>query len=344
MWKFGVKLFLMFFSFISVIFIALIAFNQYNMDKLAPTIENMPAEMPPPPPPMHIPLIFIIILSFIFIFFIVRYINKNFIAPLMHIEDNVKKIKEGSFDVSFNTKSENKEIQDTFQTLNEMTEGLKQKEKLYDNFIQNIVHDLRAPVVAQERAMEILSDEFEDNPLVRGLVSNNDAFLKMINEIIEAFSQKDIKVEKSHFNLHKLTSSVAEALRPSAELKNIEIKNTVKTDLVVYADYLSLNRIIANLVSNAIENIENDKTITISAKKDDKEATVVVEDNGAGIEDTESIFKKYASSNKSGKKTVSGLGLAIVAELVKKNNGTITVESEIDKYTKFIIGLPNEQN
>ena len=341
MGKFVIKFFLIFFSFISILFFSLIAFNEYNMDKMMPS-GNLPTEALPPPPPAFIPFIFIMIISFIFIFFVVRYINKNFVEPLIHIENNVKKIKEGSYDVEFKTKSENKEIRDTFLTLNEMTEGLKQREKLYDNFIQNIVHDLRAPVVAQERAMEILSEEFRDNPLVKGLTSNNDAFLKMINEIIEAFSQKDIKVEKSHFNLFKLVNSVAEALRPSIELKNIKIINKVEENLVIFADYLSFNRIIANLVSNAIENIENNKTITISAKKNNEKVTVVVEDNGSGIKDVKGIFKKYVSSNKSGKKAVSGLGLAIVAELVKKNDGKISLESEVDKYTKFIIELPNE--
>ena len=338
--KFAVKFFLIFLSFISILFFSLITFNELQTNRIMSV--NTILQDAPPHPPVYIPFILIMILSFIFIFFVVKYINKNFIKPLLQIEDNVKQIKEGSYDVRFTTKSENKEIRDTFSTLNDMTEGLKQKEKLYDNFIQSIVHDLRAPVIAQERAMEVLSEEFEDNSLVKGLVSNNDAFLKMINEIIEAFSQKDTKVEKTHFALSKLVDSVVEALKPSSELKNIKIINRVDSNLTIYADYLSFNRIIANLISNAIENIENNKIITISAKKDNEKVHVVVEDNGAGIKDLNSIFKKYSSLNKSGKKVVSGLGLAIVAELVRKNDGTISAESEENKYTKFIIELPNE--
>ena len=340
--KFTVKFFIIFFSFISLLFFSLIAFNEHKMSEMMPPAEAM-SDMPPPPP-AFIPLIAIAIVSFIFIFFVVRYISKNFVEPLVQIENNVKKIKNGIYDTEFKTTSENKEICDTFDTLNDMVEGLKQKEKLNDNFIQNIVHDLRAPVVAQERAIEILSEEFEGNPLVQGMVSNNDAFLKLINEIIEAFSQKEYKVEKTHFNLSKLADSIIEVLKPSAELKNIEIRNLISKNLVIFADYLSFNRIIANLVSNAIENIENNKNIVLSAKKDNQKIFITVEDNGSGIKDIDNIFKKYSSSNKSAKKSVSGLGLAIVAELVQKNDGIISVESEKDKYTKFIIELKNEEN
>jgi len=376
MGKFIFKFFIIFFSFISILFFSLISFNEHRMnrteqpsyqsgftverDQMRPNYDryDMPQRPTPPDmrsrgpqgsaahsaPPAFIPFIFIMLLSFIFIYFVLRYIAKTFVEPLEQIKENVKKIKDGTLDVEFTTDSENKEILTTFETLNNMTEGLKQKEKLYDNFIQNIVHDLRAPVIAQERAMEILGEEFEDNPLVKGLVSNNDAFLKMINEIIEAFSQRDVKLEKTEFNLSKMVDSIIEALRPASDSKNIKTVNLVENDLTIYADYLSFNRIVANLVSNAIENIDEGKTVKVKAFKTRSDSTIIVEDNGAGIEDTEKIFKKYSSSNKSGKKAVSGLGLAIVAELVKKNDGTIRVESELGKYTKFIIELNNGKN
>ena len=341
MTKFTLKFFMVFFSFISILFFSLIAFNEYNTDKMMPPQMIMETMPPPPPPPMYIPLIFIMFISFISVFFVAKYINKNFIEPLLKIEENVKKIKNGNYNVIFSSNSENKEIKETFSTLNEMTTSLKQKEELFDNFIQNIVHDLRAPVVAQERAMEVLKEEFENNSLVKGLIDNNDAFLKLINEIIEAFKQKEIKVEKTDFNLSKLVNSVIEVFKPSYEAKNIKIDNIISSDMIVFADYLSFNRIIANLISNAIENIENGKKIVLSAKKTDKTVIVTVEDNGSGIKDIENIFKKYSSSNKFSKKSVSGLGLAIVAELVDKNNGKISVESELNKYTKFIIEVPN---
>ena len=341
MTKFTLKFFMVFFSFISILFFSLIAFNEYNTDKMMPPQMIMETMPPPPPPPMYIPLIFIMFISVIFVFFVAKYINKNFIEPLLKIEENVKKIKNGNYNVIFSSNSENKEIKETFSTLNEMTTSLKQKEELFDNFIQNIVHDLRAPVVAQERAMEVLKEEFENNSLVKGLIDNNDAFLKLINEIIEAFKQKEIKVEKTDFNLSKLVNSVIEVFKPSYEAKNIKIDNIISSDMIVFADYLSFNRIIANLISNAIENIENGKKIVLSAKKTDKTVIVTVEDNGSGIKDIENIFKKYSSSNKFSKKSVSGLGLAIVAELVDKNNGKISVESELNKYTKFIIEVPN---
>ena len=100
MGKFVFKFFIIFFSFISLLFFSLIAFNGQSMEKMMSQGAQF-AGNAPPPPPVIVPFIFIMVLSFIFIYFVLRYINKNFVEPLEQIESNVKKIKEGSLDVEF---------------------------------------------------------------------------------------------------------------------------------------------------------------------------------------------------------------------------------------------------
>lgn len=360
MHKFTLKVFIILIMMISGLFFSLILFQKMAMEK---TMEmnsfgrnsymqmsapiNNPHDLSENEPPFGIPLMFIVVVSSIFIIIVLKYIESNFIIPLSDIEANIKKIKEGSLEVKFQTKCENETTKETFSILNEMVQELKQKEKLQDNFIQNLIHDLRTPVIAQERAMEILSEEMEDNPLVKGMVDNNDAYLKMINYIIEAFSAKEVKIEKINFNLSELVKNITQALKSAADTKNISIKSEINSDFVLFADYISFNRIMMNLVSNAIENIENGKTVTIKAFKNDEKTTVIVEDNGHGIDedDMKFLFTKYVSKKKTGsKKSVSGLGLSIVQSLVHKNNGTICVNSKKDEYTKFIIELPNKEN
>lgn len=346
------KFFIIFVSMISIMFFSLIFFHKASMEKMAP---DFVSQMPPGnefinmerqkhTPPMNVPIVIILGLSSILVYLILNYINKNFIIPLSLIEKNVKQIKNGVLDVDFVSNSENAQIIDTFKTLNEMTSELKQKEKLQDNFIQNLIHDLRSPVIAQERAIEILQDEFEGNELIEGMAENNEAYLKMINDIIEALSQKEVKIEKIEFNFSKLADKIISALEPVSSKKNIEIKKSIQDDFTVWADYLSVNRIVLNLVSNAIENLDNDKRVIISAVKNANSTIITIEDNGKGMnsEQIERLFKKYVSGNKSSKKSVSGLGLSIVKDLVNKNNGTINVESQENLYTKFIIELPNK--
>lgn len=364
MHKFTLKIFIILITMISGLFFLLILFQKMAMEKTMEmnsygyppqasmrTFSNMPSNIPSGAPenepPFAVPLMFIVVVSSIFIIIVLKYIEVNFIIPLSDIETNIKKIKEGSLEVKFQTKCENETTKETFLTLNEMVQELKEKEKLQDNFIQNLVHDLRTPVIAQERAMEILSEEMEDNPLIKGMVENNDAYLKMINYIIDAFSKKEVKIEKIDFNLSIPVKNVITALKSASDAKNITVKSEVSPDFILYADYISINRIIMNLVSNAIENIENDKTVTIKALKDNEKTTLIVEDNGHGIEEDniKLLFAKYISIKKTNsKKSVSGLGLSIVQNLVHKNGGIIYVNSKKDEYTKFIIELPNKEN
>ena len=359
--RFILKFYIVFITIISLMFFSLVFFQKHNMEKRHESMHFFEQQMhemnddfsfqkAPPPrkkhkqPPLAVPIIIIFGISSVFVCIVLSHINKTYIKPLLTIQDNVKKIKDGSLNVEFETKSKDKNITDTFETMNDMVQGLQQREKLQNNYIRNLVHDLRAPVIAQERAMEILSDEMKDNQLVEGMTKNNDAYLKMINAIIESFSHDDIKIEKMDFDFSKLADTVVEALQPMAKAKNIELRTAIQDKLTVRADYLSFNRIILNLVSNAIENIDQNKTVTIEAKQNPQTTVITIVDNGKGLkeEDKNNLFKNHLKENLSGKKSVSGLGLSIVYDLVVQNGGSIRVESEEDKYTKFIIELKNE--
>lgn len=308
-----------------------------------------PYHFPQPPmqkqePPIFIPLLLILGLSSIFILCFLHHINKSFVTPLYLIQNNLKEIKDGNLNISFKSRNENKAISETYTTLNEMIEGLKEKEKLQNNFVQSLAHDLRAPIVAQERAISILQEEFNNHELLDGMMSSNDKYLKMINLILEAYSEREIKIDKINIELHKITTSVIKELTPIAKSKNITILNKIPQDFNVYADFISINRIIMNLVSNAIENIENGKKVEISALKKNNKTLINIIDNGSGIseEKLKTIFDKYASGNKTGRKVISGLGLHIVKDLVTQNGGTINVSSKENEYTKFTIEIPNK--
>ncbi len=357
-----IKFFILFVFGISFLFFSLIFFQEQSIKKHPPippsefviqgNIQPMPPSMPPngmhpeiEEPPIYVPCIFVVLLSSIFLFILFRYLDKNFIAPLLLIESKLKEINQGNLNVKFETKSENKAVLDTFKILNSMVLGLIEKEKLQDEFIQNLAHDLRSPVVAQERAIAILKDEFKDHELLDGLLQNSETYLKMINLIIEAHNKREITVNKIKIDFKNLVNVIFNALKPLSDTKNIQLVNNVAPEAFVYADYVSMNRIIMNLVSNSIENIGFDKTIKVSLENKTDKTIIVVEDNGQGIakENQDRIFSKYVSNNKSGKKAISGLGLYIVKELIQKNSGQITLQSEENKYTKFIMEFPNEK-
>ncbi|MBQ8636184.1 HAMP domain-containing histidine kinase [bacterium] len=353
--KFILKFFVFYVFLIFVLFFSLITFQKKTEEKMypMPTFQTeMPHEnMPMPPhsrehnPPVAIPLLAITFIAVVPIYVFLKYISVNFITPLDVIKSNIQKIKSRNLDVVFKTDSDDKSTQETFCELNLMVEGLKQKEKLQGNLIQNIAHDLRAPIFAQERALDILKEEFENHEILSALSENNDLYLKMINLIIDSFGEKEITIEKINFELSNEIDKIIKTFMPSALKKQIKLVNNVSQNFSVFADYVAMNRILANLISNAIENIDNNKEVKIYGKYENENAIIIVEDNGKGInkENISTLFDKYTSFDKTERKKTSGLGLFIVKDLVSKNGGNIEVESEENLYTRFKITLPKEK-
>ena len=298
-----------------------------------------------PKPPIAIPII-ILALSCVGLCLIwTKYLKKTFILPLKDIIQGLEEFKKGNLDIKFETNSENDFIINAFKTLNLMVENTKEKEKLKSNHIQNLVHDLRAPILAQDRALKILKEEFEEHELVEGLEKNTKKYINLINLILESYQyhSSEMKIKKCEVNFDYLIKDIIRELQPLAKEKNISISYCKQNDNpVIYADYFSLTRIMTNLIANSIENIENDKTITIKFEND-KQICIIVEDNGCGIEEEKlkTIFDRYASDSKT--KVVSGLGLNIVKELVEKNDGKIIAQSVLNKYTRFKIVFNKEE-
>lgn len=349
--KFIIKYLIIFTSIISFMFFSLTGFHQYKMEikdenfniRNNDTEIDIASPQPPPQnPPTSIPLIFIILVSSVFTYIVLRNIHKNYVKPLTDIQDGVKKIKNGNLETRFEAMSESKAVKETNLALNEMVETIQEKEKLQDDFIRSIIHDLRAPIVAQERAMEILNEEMQDNELVKGLMENNNTYLKLVNGIIDTFSQREIVIEKTTFNLNKLLDSIFTALESLFDSKNIKLIRHVDHNFMVWSDYISLNRIIMNLIYNALENIDCGKVITIRAIHNEKSDNIIIEDNGKGLNRAQisTLFTRHIKRSELENKLISGIGLSIVHDLVVQNDGTINVESEENLYTRFTIELP----
>ncbi|GBF23053.1 two-component system, NtrC family, nitrogen regulation sensor histidine kinase NtrY [Candidatus Gastranaerophilus sp. (ex Termes propinquus)] len=301
----------------------------------------------PKEPPITVPQLFVLLGALLMSGFLIFYLNRVFLKPLSEITDGLEKVKDGDLGVKFSTNSENRHIQETFETLNEMLRSMDEKEILRNNFLQSLVHDLRAPIVAQNRAIDILEDELSQHELFSGMKNNNEDYLKLINLILEAQESQapDVSINKIDIKFKDLINSVIEVLKPLADGKNITlVVETVPWNLKIWADYLSINRILINLVSNAIENIGSDKTVKIGAFDRGECVEIVVLDNGTGIkqENLDKIFNKYKSFTLTSHKSVSGLGLFIVKNLVEKQGGRVFAESSNvgETYTKFTITLP----
>jgi len=282
------------------------------------------------------------------------FINKNYVIPLITLSEAAKRVQDGYLSIKITAHSNQEQILKTFGYFNDMVEGLKEKEELRKSFIASLTHDLRTPIVAQERSLGLIAETFkklnllDEYELSKTLEKNNQHLLRIVNIILESykFEREEIKLSFVDVNLNNIIDDCFEKIKTIAEEKNITLINNISKDFKhIKADKMSIERIFINLISNSIENVEENKFVKVSAKEIDKnKVQIEVEDNGPGIAASEIdyIFETYYTGKGIDRKLGSGLGLDVCKKLIEMHKGTIEVKSEVNKFTKFTITLPNQ--
>lgn len=296
-------------------------------------------------PSIFIVNILVLIISTIICYILTKYLNTNYIYPLKNIKNLLIEIKKGNLDIQISNNEKEKSIYEIYSTLNSVILELKEKRSLQESYIQGLAHDLRAPALAQDRALTILDSQFKNNELISALKNNQETYINFINLIIEAYNTEQISIKKQKIILKEIIKNIETVFKTLLTEKNITIKNDFYDNFWIYADLTAITRVLMNLISNAIEHLDNNKTILIKAFNENEKTFILIEDNGFGIEKDfiKYIFEKNSSLHKTGQKAVRGLGLSICKDLMEKQNGKITVESEVGKYTRFILEMQREK-
>ena len=227
---------------------------------------------------------------------------------------------------------------------------VKQRRQEYLAFV---AHDLRTPLFAISLTGRVLEQSLpkrgygEDaaqmlKSLRRSVQQLEGLVQKVLEENTHLEADKGIHLERRLFDLWPLVERLRDDLALVAEASGIQIINRVPDDLVVYADASLLQRILQNLVTNAVKYTPNG-IVTIGAKVvvDDHSVACWVSDNGKGIpeEMLGKIFDKGETDAERDDGT--GLGLAIVQTFTEAHGGTVTVESAPGVGSTFKFTLPN---
>jgi signal transduction histidine kinase/DNA-binding response OmpR family regulator len=239
--------------------------------------------------------------------------------------------------------------QETFQKRKE-AEKFQELDRIKTNFFTNISHEFRTPLTLILGPLEKLMNEEQNPGNVQAqyqLIHNNaDKLLSLINQILDLSSidagKMNLEVERN--DLLIFIKGIAASFQILIENKNIDFKLISDLEkLEVYFDKDKIEKIISNLLSNAIKFTNSKGKITVSILRQDEEnITIIVEDNGIGIAEDEvkNIFNRFYKAGTSSIYEGTGIGLALVKELVELHFGTISVQSKLQKGTKFIIALP----
>lgn len=239
------------------------------------------------------------------------------------------------------------------QELSETLVRLQESDRTRETFVAALTHDLRTPLIAEQRVLELLQAEQGKLPeklktIGDRLNKNNADLLELVNKLLEIYQYEagNVGLLIGKIDLVAQIEDCIHSLLPIAQKREITIQNNPSPDIpMLEADPVQIRRVFSNLIHNAIQHINPKDSILISANYFNNKAYITIKDTGPGIpsEMLGNLFDRYYVSRQSRKKIGSGLGLSICKMIVKLHHGTIDVESEEGKGTTFTIMLPITQ-
>lgn len=220
--------------------------------------------------------------------------------------------------------------------------------EMEETFIASLVHDLKSPLYAEQKAIEfILSNEPNAElknfiPYLENMYNTNEELLRLIMNLLTVYSiemgQHELK--KESVNINNLINEATSSIKPLIEDHESKIIQNLSKNLEeLLLDYYEIKRVFINLLSNALKHNPKGVEIKITTKKRNGKILVSISDNGTGIKEEEksNIFKKYITTKR---KTGSGLGLYLSKQIIEHHGGEIWFDSKEGEGTTFYFTLP----
>ncbi len=240
------------------------------------------------------------------------------------------------------------------QALAEANDQLERLNKEKDQFLAVLTHDMRTPLTSIKGYGSILRDRElsrdQQTQIAKVILRSQETLLEIVNNILDLeklASGAGMELEMSDFDLSLLAKSTAEAVQAQALEKQIKLDfNPVPTPIMITADEKKIERVLTNLISNAIKYTPQEGVVSVTASTNGRYAMVEVTDTGYGIPEDEldHIFDRYSRVKGHQQLAIgTGLGLAIVKSLVEAHLGFISVDSEVDVGSTFTVRLPLSQ-
>ncbi len=319
----------------------------------------------------------ILSLSLIFLVILIIFlISRKIINPVAYLTNTLYRISrdEDVIDISFSERTDEiGELAGVVQLFYNYREERKlqtkrleiEKDKAEEAtraksiFLANMSHEIRTPITGIMGLTEMSLDLQPPDKIRENLelsLTTTESLLSIINDILdfEKISADKIIISNDTFNLHKCLRNSVDLYRYQAESRNIGLYLNISKDIPswIKSDKIRLEQILRNLINNALKFTENG-SVTVTAEIKDSTETesekplllqISVEDTGCGIKqnDISSIFEsfKQIDSSYSKKYQGTGLGLSICNSLISKMNGTISVDSEVNRGSKFTFIFP----
>lgn len=285
------------------------------------------------------------IVSLVFIGLLTRRITK----PINQIKHAARRVASGEFTERINVRGRD-EIAELTGSFNDMVVALENLEKMRRDFIGNVSHELRTPITTIKGFIDGILDgviPIEKQEYYLTIVRDETRRMQdLVNDLLDLAKMQagEVVLNMTDFDINELVRRCVINLQQLFIEKNLEFKADFETErLFVHADMDSVQRVLINLLHNAVKFTPQDGEISVKTYVDKEKAIIIVEDTGKGIpkEEQPSIFERFYKTDKSRSidRSGAGLGLAIARNIIVSHNETIKVESEEGHGSRFIFTL-----
>ena len=275
------------------------------------------------------------------------FISGHALRPIRELSDKIEKVQAQNLADSRIEENQVKELNQLSVSYNRMMERLSAAFEIQRQFTANAAHELRTPLALMQVQLDLYhSNSHPDNDadtvqMIKMVTEQNDRLNKMVKTLLD-MSELQTVGRDDEIILDALVDEVLEDLEPLAEGKNIRLIGKCKDITMVGSDIL-IYRLVYNLVENAIKYNHSGGQVTVTADRKEKHVYLSVEDTGTGIPEElkERVFEPFFRVDKSRSRELGGvgLGLALVREIVRVHDGSITVKSNPSGGTIFEVVL-----
>lgn len=290
-----------------------------------------------------------LVFSYLFAKFQVNRINR--------MKKATREIAAGNFDINIETKGKDEldELAEDFNTMaNSLQASQKEIERQEDQrrqFMADAAHEMRTPLTTINGLLEGIAYQAipkdQEEKCIALMRNETTRLIRLVNENLdyEKIRSNQINLLIQSFDGTEVAQQIVEQLSSKAVESGNQLEVVSDGKVQITADYDRFVQVLVNIVQNAIQFTENG-TISIALERQADRGIVKISDTGIGMTDEEmkNIWERYYKADPSRRNTKygeSGLGLAIVQQIVKLHQGTVTVDSQKGKGTTFCVSFPD---
>jgi signal transduction histidine kinase len=246
------------------------------------------------------------------------------------------------------------ELQKQEKALREANTKLKEKDRIKDEYVARVTHDIKGHLAAIQSSLYVASNE-SSGPLnemqykfMEKAINRADQVTNFVKELLNLTQMRlSGHFDMEPFSLPEIISKALAGIATRAKEKSITVSSDVEPSVgEIVGHEFSINEMITNLLFNAVKYTPENKTVHLDAKCSDDQVQIDIIDTGIGIpaEDIKSVFEEFfrAGNARKSEKDGTGLGLSIVKQIVERHGGKISVQSVEGQGSTFTVILPKD--